>query len=217
MRTTGPERRTVRRTSHPNSRPVDERPEVVLVRHGETAWSRSGQHTSRTDIPLTKRGRGQARCLGEMLRGRAFDLVLASPLSRAAETARLAGMGAVVQSCDELREWHYGIYEGRTTEEIRRQVPGWSVWTHECPEGETLEAVGARADLLINRVRAAGGPVALFGHGHQLRVLAARWCGLPACDGRLLALDPATVSVLGYERETPIIRRWNEPCHPAPP
>jgi broad specificity phosphatase PhoE len=191
---------------------VGERVEVVVVRHGETAWSRTGRHTSRTDVPLTERGRAQARCVGELLGDRVFDLVLASPRSRALETARLAGLGDIVRSCDDLREWDYGIYEGRTTEEIRARVPGWSVWTHALPEGETLKAVGARADRVIDLVQAAGGPVALFGHGHQLRVLAARWCGLPASDGRLLGLDPATVSVLGYERETPVIRRWNQPC-----
>jgi probable phosphoglycerate mutase len=191
---------------------VEEGLEVVVIRHGETTWSRTGRHTSRTDVPLTERGVDEARSVGEMLRDRVFSLVLASPLSRASETARLAGIGHVVRSCDDLREWDYGIYEGRTTEEIREEVADWTVWTHGCPGGETVEAVGVRADRVIDRVRAAGGPVALFGHGHQLRVLAARWCGLPARDGRLLGLDPATVSVLGYERETPIIRRWNQPC-----
>ena len=183
-----------------------------MVRHGETAWSRTGQHTGRTDIPLTERGRTQAHCVGEMLRDRLFDLVLTSPLSRAATTALLAGFGRGVVACEDLREWDYGRYEGRTTAEIRRKVPGWTVWTHPCPGGETAEAVGARADRVIKIVRAAGGLVALFGHGHQLRVLAARWCGLAPRDGRLLSLDPATMSVLGYEHETSVIRRWNEPC-----
>jgi broad specificity phosphatase PhoE len=195
---------------------VDERPEIVLVRHGETAWSRTGRHTGRTDVPLTELGRAEAGCVGRMLRGRVFDVVLTSPLSRASETAWLAGVGEVVQSCDDLREWDYGVYEGRTTEEIRREVPGWTVWTHPCPEGETAEAVGLRADRVIDFVRGTGGHVALFGHAHQLRVLAARWCGLPPTGGRLLALDPGTVSVLGYERETPIIRLWNQPCTPEP-
>ena len=187
-------------------------PEVVLVRHGETEWSRSGRHTGRTDVPLTDRGRRQAQMLRGVLEGRRFAHVLTSPLSRAAETCRLAGYGEVAQVCDDLREWDYGAYEGRTTAEIRTEVAGWTVWSHAVPEGETAEQIGARADRVVATARASEGDVALFGHGHALRVLAARWCGLAPRDGRLLALDPATVSVLGYERDKPVLRRWNQLC-----
>ena len=183
------------------------RPEVVLVRHGETAWSRSGQHTSRTDLELTDAGRRQAEALGAALSARCFSLVLSSPLRRAADTARLAGFAPEV--APELAEWDYGDHEGRTTAEIREEVPGWTVWSSPSPGGETAEAVGARVDRLLERVRAADGDVALFSHGHLLRVLAARWLGLPARDGRLFALDTATLCVLGHERETPVLRRWN--------
>ncbi len=191
---------------------VDGRPEIVLVRHGETEWSRDLRHTGRTDVPLTDRGRHQAERLRCVLEGRRFTLVLSSPLRRAAETCRLAGYGQQAEVCDDLREWDYGLYEGRTTEEIRAEVPGWTIWSHPVPRGETVVEVGARADRVISVARAADGDVALFGHGHALRVLAARWCGLAPECGRILALDPATVSVLGYERETPVLRRWNEDC-----
>ena len=186
-------------------------PELVLVRHGETLWSRSGKHTGRTDIPLTEEGRRQSEHVGEMLRGRRFALVLASPLQRAAETGRLAGLGDVAVFREELMEWDYGAYEGRTTAEIRTEVPGWSLWRDGVPEGETAADVGRRVDAVIADVRAVDGDVALFAHGHLLRVLAARWLGLPPTEGRLFALDPATISILGHERETPVIRRWNEP------
>jgi broad specificity phosphatase PhoE len=189
--------------------------EVFLVRHGETAWSISGQHTGRADIPLTDRGREQARCAGEILAGVDFDLALTSPSSRATETAELAGVGETLRPCDDLREWHYGIYEGLTTKEIRKTLAGWTVWDAEIPEGETVEQVGARADRVIELVRASGGRTVLFGHGHQLRILTARWCSMEAIDGRHLALDPGSVSILSYERETPVIERWNQPCSPV--
>jgi len=185
--------------------------EVVLVRHGETLWSRNGKHTGRTDIPLTDEGRRQSERVGEMLRGRRFALVLASPLQRAAETCRLAGLGEVAVFREELMEWDYGAYEGRTTPEIRAEVPGWSLWRDGVPEGETAADVGRRVDRVIADVRAVDGDVAVFAHGHLLRVLAVRWLGLPPTEGRLFALDPATISILGNERETPVIRRWNEP------
>ena len=185
------------------------RPEVVLVRHGETDWSRSGQHTSGTDLPLTMVGQEQAEALGAALADRRFALVLTSPLQRASETCRLAGLGDLAHQCDDLREWDYGDYEGRTTRDIRAEVPGWTVWTHPSPGGESPDDVGARVDRVIERARAADGDAALFGHGHALRVLGARWCGLAPSDGRLLALDTATISVLGYEREAPVIRSWN--------
>jgi broad specificity phosphatase PhoE len=190
----------------------DTRPQAWLVRHGETAWSKSGQHTGRTDVPLTDAGRAQARKLRRKLGRRMFALVLSSPMSRALETARFAGYEARVELVPELHEWNYGQYEGLTTIEIRKAVPGWTVWTHPIPGGETADEVAARVDRVIDRVRAAPGDAALFAHGHVLRVLAARWLGLPPTDGRLLALGTATVSVLGWERETAVVERWNEPA-----
>jgi probable phosphoglycerate mutase len=187
------------------------RPEVVLVRHGETLWSRSGKHTGRTDVPLTEEGRRQSERVGAMLAGRRLALVLTSPLQRAAETCRLAGLGDVAVSREELMEWDYGGYEGRTTPEIRAEVPGWSLWRDAVPGGETAADVGHRVDRVIAELGAVDGDVALFAHGHVLRVLAARWLGLPPTEGRLFALDPATISVLGHERETPVLRRWNDP------
>jgi broad specificity phosphatase PhoE len=186
------------------------RPEVVLVRHGETEWSRDGKHTGRTDVPLTERGREQAEALGAALAGRRFELVLTSPLQRAAETCRLAGYGEVAQRRDALREWDYGAHEGRTTVEIREEHPGWTLWRDGVPGGETAAQVGARADSVIAELRSLAGDAALFAHGHVLRVLAARWLGLEPAAGRLFALDTATISVLGYERETAVIRVWNE-------
>lgn len=184
-------------------------PEVVLVRHGETEWSKSGQHTGRTDIPLTEAGRRQAELLREALRDRRFAVVLTSPLQRASETARLAGYGDVALARDDLMEWDYGAYEGLKTVDIRKDEPGWTLWRVGVPEGETAEEVGRRADRAIEESRAADGDVLLFAHGHVLRVLAARWLGLAPSEGRLLALDPATISVLAYERETSVIRVWN--------
>lgn len=184
--------------------------EVVLVRHGETEWSRAGRHTGWTDVPLTDVGRAQARALGDLLRGRDFASVLTSPLQRAAETCRLAGCGNSAEIIDELREWDYGAYEGRTTPDIRRDVPGWTVWTHGVVGGESIEQVAGRADAVIDRVRGVEGDVALFAHGHVLRILAARWCDLDATAARHFMLDTATISILAYERETPAIRSWNE-------
>jgi probable phosphoglycerate mutase len=189
--------------------------EVVLVRHGETEWSRSGRHTGRTDVPLTDLGRHQAELLGRRLRGRSFALVLTSPLGRARETCRLAGLGEGGLLRDELREWDYGEYEGITTPEIRSRRPDWFLWRDGCPGGETAAEVGARADRVVAELRAAGGDCAVFGHGHMLRVLAARWLGLPPGEGRLLGLSTAALSVLGYERETPVLWLWNEASHLA--
>jgi len=185
-------------------------PEVVLVRHGETEWSRDGKHTGRTDVRLTERGREQAEALGAALEARRFDLVLTSPLQRASETCRLAGYGEVAQPRDELREWDYGAYEGRRTIEIREERPGWTLWRDGVPGGETGAQVGARVDSVIAELRSLAGDAAVFAHGHVLRVLAVRWLGLEPAAGRLLALDTATISVLGYERETAVIRVWNE-------
>jgi broad specificity phosphatase PhoE len=209
-------RLSARRQTKPANRVSTRPPEIVLVRHGETEWSRAGKHTGRTDVPLTDQGRQDAEMVGLALCDRRLALVLTSPLARAAETCRLAGLGGVAEERDELMEWDYGEYEGRTTAEIRRERPGWTLWRDGVPEGETAEQVGARVDRVLDEFRAATGDVAVFGHGHLLRVLAARWLGLDPRDGRLLALDPATISVLGYERETPVIRLWNEPS-PAPP
>jgi probable phosphoglycerate mutase len=186
--------------------------EIWLVRHGETEWSRSGQHTSRTDLPLTPEGERQAEGLKRMLAGHSFALVLSSPMKRAVETCRLVGLAPKVtfETTDDLREWDYGDYEGLTTAEIQKRVPGWTIFTGSVPNGETLERVGARADRVISRALAAAGDVALFGHGHLLRVLAARWVGIEPSGGRLLALSTASLSVLGYERETRVIRLWNQ-------
>jgi broad specificity phosphatase PhoE len=184
--------------------------EVVLVRHGETEWTRTGKHTGHTDIPLTEAGRREAGAVGAALGRRSFALVLTSPLQRAAETCRLAGFGDVAVPRDELMEWDYGAYEGRKTVDIRKERPGWTLWRDGVPDGETAAQVGARADRVIAELRSVDGDVAVFAHGHVLRVLAARWLGLEPKAGRLFALDAATVSVLGYERETAVIRLWND-------
>jgi len=191
---------------------AERKPHVVLVRHGETEWSADGRHTGRTDIPLTDEGRRQATALGGCLKEWTFALVLASPLQRATETCRLAGLGGAMQIRDDLREWDYGEFEGRTTAAIRTARPRWTVWTDSVPGGETANQVGRRADRLIAESRAATGDVALFSHGHILRVLATRWIDLAPDRGRSLALETATISVLGYERETSVITRWNVPC-----
>lgn len=187
--------------------------EIWLIRHGETEWTLSGAHTSKTDIPLTAAGREKAEAVGRFLANRPFALVLSSPLTRAYETCRLAGYGDVAEIEPRLCEWDYGDYEGRTTPDIRKTRPDWFLWTSGVPNGEAVEAVGARADAVIERAKNACGSessaVALFAHGHILRILASRWLGLRPQDGRLLALGTGTVSVLGYERETPVITRWN--------
>ncbi len=179
-----------------------------MCRHGETEWSRDGRHTSTTDLPLTEAGEQVATTLAQRLAGTSFDLVLTSPRLRARRTAELAGFGDAVVDGD-LVEWDYGDYEGVTTDEIRRTVPGWTVFTHPSPGGETAEQVGARLDRVVARARGAGGRVLVFGHGHALRVLAARWLEQPVLDGRNLRLDTATISTLGFERETPVLLRWN--------
>jgi broad specificity phosphatase PhoE len=188
---------------------MESRHAVVLVRHGETEWSRAGKHTGRTDIPLTERGRREAQAVGEAL-SNDFALVLTSPLARALETCRLAGFGDRAVVRDELMEWDYGTYEGRTTADLREERPGWTLWREGVSRGETIDEVGRRVDLLIDEVRSVEGDTLIFAHGHVLRILSARWLGLEPVAGRLFALDPATISVLGYERETPVIRRWNQ-------
>jgi broad specificity phosphatase PhoE len=183
---------------------------IWLVRHGETEWSKSGQHTGRTDIPLTATGEQQGTALGRHLAGRTFALVLTSPLSRARETCRLAGFADSAQATDDLLEWNYGIYEGRTTASIRLEQPNWSIWTTTVAQGETVEQVGERARRVIARADAAAGDVALFAHAHLLRILAACWMGLPPIHGRHLSLGTASISVLGYERETRVVQIWNQ-------
>lgn len=192
--------------------------ELWLIRHGETEWSASGKHTSRTDVPLTPRGRQRAKVLGNYLVGFRFAAVFRSPMGRAKETCEIAGFGCQAIVDDNLKEWDYGIYEGRTTAEIQGEIPGWSVWKDPIVGGESAEQVGRRADAMIARsleaaaANASAGStprVALFGHAHILRILAARWLELPAVDGRLFVLGTGTVSVLGWERDTRVIERWN--------
>jgi broad specificity phosphatase PhoE len=183
--------------------------EIVLVRHGETEWSSSGRHTSITEVPLTEAGRERASQLRARLAGRDFELVLTSPRQRARETCELAGLLDHAVTDDDLAEWNYGEYEGRTSEDIRREVPGWTIFADGAPGGETPHDVAARADRVIATALAAGGPVAVFSHGHFLRVLGARWVGLPASAGALFGLDTATLSVLGHEREQQVMRVWN--------
>lgn len=187
-------------------------PQLWLVRHGETEWARLGRHTGRTDIELTDLGRQQARTVGARLVGRPFAVVLSSPLSRAFETARLAGFGDQVEPDPDLVEWDYGAYEGLTTSEIRSQVPGWSIWRQGPVGGETIEDVATRADRVVARARSSPGDVLVFAHGHLLRVLAARWLGLAPSEGRLFALSTATISILGWEHGAPVIVHWNERC-----
>ncbi len=182
---------------------------VLLVRHGQTDWSASGRHTSRTDLPLNDAGRARAQALSGELAGRRFSLVLCSPLRRARETAGLAGFGEVAAVCPDLHEWDYGEYEGLTTPEIRARRPDWSLWRDGCPGGESPQEVGARADAVIERVAGAAGDVLLFAHGHILRVLTARWIELPAAGGAHFALAAGAVSALGFERETRVVQEWN--------
>ncbi|MBA3490352.1 MAG: histidine phosphatase family protein [Longispora sp.] len=183
---------------------------IVLVRHGETVWSAAGRHTSTTDLALTETGESQAGQLRPVLAEWDFDEVRVSPWLRAARTAELAGLSPVIVDTD-LTEWDYGDYEGLTTPQIRESRPGWDLWRDGCPKGESAAQVGARLDRLLDRVRPilTHGDAALVAHGHSLRVCAARWVGLPPEDGSLLKLDTATVSVLGFERERPVLLRWN--------
>lgn len=184
--------------------------ELWLVRHGQTEWSRDGRHTGTTDLALTETGETSARALGRLLAEASPGLVLTSPLSRARETARLAGFPEAETDAD-LVEWDYGDYEGLTTEEIRETVPGWTVWTHPCPGGETEDQLSERIDRVVARVAAADTRALVFAHGHSLRAVAARWLGLPVAQGRMFDLDTATVSILGFYREDPVVVRWNAP------
>jgi broad specificity phosphatase PhoE len=191
--------------------------EIVLARHGETEWSRDLKHTSRTDVALTARGREQAARLRPAFAGRRFARVLSSPLQRALETCRLAGLGDQVETTADLVEWDYGDYEGITTVEIRAEQPNWYLWRDGCPHGEGAADVGRRVDRVIAPLRNLQGDAALFAHGHVLRVLAARWLRLEPEAGALLKLDTGTLSALGYERETPVITRWNVPVDGVAP
>ena len=195
------------------SDPTPER-QIWLVRHGETDWARLGRHTGRTDIPLTPAGRDQALALGSHLAGRTFQLVLTSPLSRAAETAALAGFPDAAQDPD-LMEWDYGALEGRTSADIRGEFEGWTIWTGPWPGAETTDEVGVRADRVIARCLepSVTGDCLLFAHGHLLRILAARWLRQPAIGGSMFALGTATVGILGWDRLNPVIETWNEACH----
>jgi probable phosphoglycerate mutase len=186
---------------------------VFLVRHGETERSVERRHTGRADIPLTEEGRRQAKRLGARLAGEHFDLVLVSPLQRALETARLAGFGDVADIEADLVEWDYGAYDNLTAVEIRRERPGWTPWEGGFPGGETLEDLEARADRVLDRIRAVEGDVALFAHGHILRVVTARWLEQATVTAARYYMATGTVSVLGWERETSVIERWNDGCH----
>jgi broad specificity phosphatase PhoE len=182
--------------------------ELWVIRHGETEWSRDGRHTSHTEVELTPDGEAVARRLADRLDGVEFDLVLTSPRIRARRTAELAGYADAFVEAD-LTEWDYGEYEGLTTATIRESVPGWTVWSHHSPGGETAERVSRRMDRVVGKVRAHGGRVLVFSHGHASRALAARWLGQPVQEGRFFSLDTATISVLAYERESPTVARWN--------
>jgi probable phosphoglycerate mutase len=184
---------------------------VFAIRHGETAWSLSGQHTGTTDIPLTDNGRRLAERMRPVLAKQAFALVLCSPMQRARETCELAGLGNKAVIDHDLAEWNYGEYEGLTPRQIHESAPGWLIFRDGCPGGESPEEVAARADRVIARARAAEGDAALFAHGHVLRVLAARWIGLPAGSGQHFLLDTGTLCVLGYYRDIPAVKVWNGP------
>jgi probable phosphoglycerate mutase len=185
------------------------RNEIVLIRHGATDWSQSGRHTGITDVPLNDEGLAEATALCDRYKVWDFSLVLSSPLQRALATAQACGLGDRVELDDDLHEWSYGDYEGVTTADIRKDQPGWTVWNGICPNGETVDEVGARADRVLARVSDVEGAVALFGHAHMFRILIARWLGFPPVDGRLFKLETASISVLGYERETRVLARLN--------
>lgn len=193
----------------------EELPFVYLARHGETEWTISGQYTGKTDLPLTDRGRRNALRLGQRLHGMAFARVFTSPLQRATQTCELAGFGDQSEVVSDLREWDYGIYEGRRTAEIRAERPGWQLFRDGCPGGETPDQIVARADRVVSRVRAVDGDVLLFSSGHFLRVLAARWIGEEAAIGRSLMLSTASLSILSYAHDLsePVIQLWNDIRH----
>ena len=184
---------------------------IYLIRHGETEWAKNGRHTGRTDIGLTDTGREHAGFLLPIFDEVKFTRILSSPLQRALETAKLAGLTSRVESDKELLEWDYGDYEGLTTQQIRDRVPGWSIWTHPCPNGETIDQISQRAGRVVATLRSIAGNVAIFSHGHFLRVLVSRWIGLSADHGSRFLLGTSTLSILGYENELPVIKTWNGP------
>ena len=188
-------------------------PRLILIRHGETDWSAAGRHTGWTDIQLNEAGIRQARLLADRLAGRTFAGVLSSPLSRALETCRICGLADHAVADADLREWNYGRYEGRTTDEMREDDPDWTIWTADPTGGESAADVGARVDRVIEATRSVDGDVAVFGHGHGLRILTARWLGLAPDAGALFELSTATISRLGWERERRVIELWNESAH----
>ena len=188
---------------------MSDHPRCFLLRHGATEWSENGRHTGTTDLPLLPVGEDQARAAGALLVGTAFERVLCSPLQRARRTAELAGLGDRIEIEPDLVEWDYGDYEGVTTATIRETVPGWTVWHGARPGGESAAQVAARVDRVIARVRAGTGDTIVFAHGHVLRVLAARWIGLDPRAGEHFLLDPATLGILGWERDAPAVQRWN--------
>jgi len=185
------------------------RPHLFVIRHGATEWSKNGRHTGITDLPLLPEGEDQARATAKLVAGHEFSLVLTSPLQRARHTCELVGLGEQAVIDDDLRELDYGSYEGITTAKIRETVPDWTVWTHPCPGGETLEQAAVRVDRVIDRARSASGDVAVFAHGHILRILTARWCDLDPIEGRRFVLHTATLSELGWERDDPAVILWN--------
>jgi probable phosphoglycerate mutase len=193
----------------------DALPVLFLARHGETAWSLSGQHTGLTDLPLTERGERNARQLGERLKGLSFARVFTSPLQRAVRTCELAGFGGAAEVEPDLLEWDYGKYEGRKTVDIHKERPGWFIFRDGCPGGESPDQVGARAERVVSRIRSLPGDIIVFSSGHFLRVLAARWLGLPPAAGRYFLLSTASLSALGYEhnRSQPVIRLWDDTRH----
>jgi broad specificity phosphatase PhoE len=208
----GPVRVSGANTGSEKAMPPTNRPRLVAVRHGTTEWSQTRRHTGRSDIPLEPEGMTQAVEVGRRLVGHSFCAVLTSPLERARETSALAGFGGQAEICDDLAEWDYGEMEGLTTEEVRVERPGWDIWTDGVVGGETLSEVAGRAQRVVEMVRSAPGDVLVFGHAHMLRIVAAIWIGSDARTARSFTLEPATISVLGWERETPVVLRWNVPA-----
>jgi probable phosphoglycerate mutase len=187
----------------------NDRPRLIAVRHGTTEWSRARRHTGRSDVPLEPEGRAQAVEVGLRLAGHGFRAVYTSPLERARETCTLAGFGEVAKICEDLAEWDYGEMEGLTTEEVRLERPGWDIWTYGVVGGETLGEVSDRAERVVEMVRSSPGDVLVFAHAHILRIVATRWVGSDARNARSFSLAPATISILGWERETPVVSLWN--------
>lgn len=186
---------------------------IYLIRHGETSWTLSGQHTGKTDLPLTPKGEQDALLLGKRLKGHTFEKILTSPLKRAEDTCELAGLAKHVYRDPDLVEWNYGDYEGLTTQEIHKRSPNWTIFERGAPNGESLSDVSARANKILAKIHSIHGDIALFSHGHFLRILAARWLNLPAQEGKHLLLSACSLSILSYERQTPVLALWNDTSH----